>query len=584
MRGITGAIILAAVCGSTNVALAQDALGDGRALDNNLSTRGRLNRERSNLRQELAFRNAIVTGNAPGGLSFRGDVEYFAPGEFSGEELGSNDLFAFRRDSLRSGIAGMGIRGTEALQYQLSLTTGSRPPSNLVGQYTVSRSGSGMSGSRIPQGQGGTIQPEGLEQRPALDPEGDDRGTMLWMLRSPSAYMSNSSLQTSAIRNVQGEDGVYTMTASSLRGVRLSPVPELAEGDRTGATPGSPARTGATNTTPASQSNRLPTGSDAETGEDGDGVETMHGRLLRRLGEQEASRRQENVFDTGPSISERVIAMAETLRSAAVAQEADEATDAADAADAAGRGVNEAEEDVFAEEGDGLDWTREPASDLGSGRRSIRFDPETMRLLRGNGEPVERYVTGDTAGRDFYAEHMKAGQDLMADGRYFDAEERFAHALGLKRGDVTAQVARLHAQIGAGLFLSASLNLQSLIMESPEVFGTRYAADMLPSPDRLDELKLLFRSTITDGTDRHRMSAPSIRRASGVLMAYIGYQTEDTALIREGLDDFRDRVNAGTTAGEPLPLEVRLEAFLRAMWLPEPGGAAAPEGTGHEDG
>lgn len=577
MRGIRGAIILAAVCGATAGVVAQDALGDGRALDNNLSTRGRLNRERSDFRQELAFRNAIVTGNAPGGLSFRGDVGYVAPGEFSGDTLGSNDLFAFRRDSLRSGIAGMGIRGTEALQYQLSLTTGSRPPANLVGQYTVSRSGSGMSGSQIPRGQG-SVQPEGLEQRPALDPESDDRGTMLWMLRSPSAYMSNSSLQTSAIRNVQGEDGIYKMTASSLRGVRLSPVPELAEGEQSGATPGSPAGTGATNTTPSSQSNRMPSGSDQDAGEDGEGVETMHGQLLRRLSEQEARRRQENVFDTGPSISERVIAMAETLRSEAIASEADAE------AEQSGRGEGEAEEDVFSEEGDGLDWTREPASDRGSGRRSIRFDPETMRLLRGDGEPIERYVSGDTGGRDFYAEHMKAGQDLMAEGRYFDAEERFAHALGLRRGDVTAQVARLHAQIGAGLFLSASLNLQTLIVENPEVLGTRYAADMLPSPDRLDELKSLFRATITEGTDRNRMTAPSIRRASGVLMAYIGYQSADTGLIREGLDDFRDRVGEGTTAGEPLPLEVRLEAFLRAMWLPESGGSAAPEGTGREDG
>lgn len=578
MRGFMGAIILASLCGSATGVLAQNALGDGRALDNSLSTRGRLNRERPNLRQELAFRNAIVTGNAPGGLSFRGDVGYVAAGEFSGDPLGSNDLFAFRRDSLRSGIAGMGIRGTEALQYQLALTTGSVPPSNLVGTYTVPRSGGGEQGWQIPT-DGRQPRPQELEQRPAIDPEADDRGTMLWMLRSPSAYMSNSSLQTSAMMNIQGADGIYTMTASPLRGVRLSPVPELAEADGTA---GAPARSGAANITPSPQESRALSGAEgAESG--AEGVETMHDELLRRLGEQDAQRRQENVFDTGPSISDRLQEMVRTLRS-------EEAP--APSGGGADSGESEPKEDVFAEEGDGLDWTREPASDLGGGRRSIRFDPETMRLLRGDGTPVERFVSGEGTGRDFFAEHLNAGQELMAEGRYFDAEERFAHALGLKRGDVTAQVARLHAQIGAGLFLSASLNLQSLALERPEVFGTRYAQDLLPSPERIKELEALFRATIQDGTDRNRMSAPSIRRASGVLLAYLGYQTGDAGLIREGLDDFRKRVNEGTAAGEPLPLEARLEAFLRALWLPDLGGpdpesgapAPASDGSGSADG
>ena len=120
-RSLAIASLVAAASLPVPLASAQNALGDGRALDNNLSTRGRYNNARPSLRDELAFRNSVVTGNAPNGLSFRGDVGYRAPGEFTGQ-LGSNDLFSFRRDSLQSGIAGMGIRGTEALQYQLALT------------------------------------------------------------------------------------------------------------------------------------------------------------------------------------------------------------------------------------------------------------------------------------------------------------------------------------------------------------------------------------------------------------------------------------------------------------------------------
>jgi hypothetical protein len=576
-RHVACAVILSAVCGSTTGVLGQNALGDGRALDNSLSTRGRYNDARPDLRSELRFRNAVVTGNAPDGLSFRGDVGYVAPGEFAGA-LGSNDLFAFRRDSLRSGIAGMGIRGTEALQYQMSLTTGSRPPANLVGSYTVRRSGAGEQGWQVPSSQL-NIAPGGLEQRPAIDPQADDRGTMLWMLRSPSAYMSNSSLQTSAMRLVQGDDGVYTMTASPLRGVRLSPVPELAgaeEDERSGSGVGAPPRMDAANTTPSAQDTRIRQG--GEEDEAGDEVETMHGEILRRLGEQEARRRQQDVFDPGPSISERVQEMARKLREEQPeAEEPDEPV------------AEDPEEDPFVVEGDGQEWTREPAPDLTGGSAAIRFDPETMRLLRGDGTPIERYVTADAGSRDFYAEHLLAGQRLMAEGRYFDAEERFAHALGVKRGDVTAQVARLHAQIGAGLFLSASLNLQSLVLERPEVFGARYAPELLPSPERLSDLVQLFRETIDPEHQRSRVSSPSVRRASGLLLAYLGYQMDRRDLIAEGLDSYRERVRAGTESGEPLPIEARLEVMLRALWLPDQAGSSGqptppPAGAAPDDG
>jgi hypothetical protein len=121
-----------ALAGSAGTAGAQNALGDGRLLDNNLSAQGTANTPVRDLDAEIRFRNAIVTGNAPGGLSFRGDVGYTAPGEFRGE-LGSDSTFAFRRDSLVSGLAGAGIRGIDALQYQMALTTGSMPPQSLVG-------------------------------------------------------------------------------------------------------------------------------------------------------------------------------------------------------------------------------------------------------------------------------------------------------------------------------------------------------------------------------------------------------------------------------------------------------------------
>ncbi|USO00022.1 MAG: hypothetical protein H6810_05000 [Phycisphaeraceae bacterium] len=545
-RHHTRLIALLALAGLCPAASAQNALGDGRALDNSLNVRGRYNQARPSLAAEFAFRNAVVTGNAPGGMSFRDDVGYLAPGEFGGE-LGSNDLFAFRRDSLRSGMAGMGIRGTEALQYQLALTTGNRPPSNLIGEYSVNRSGTTPSAGQISTLSNPADQ-EGLHQRPALDPDADERGTMLWMLRSPSAYISNSSLQTSAMSQVRGVDhNLYTLTASPLRGVRLSPVPELATGEKDQGDQNAESSDGS-DTPPAPQTPGQP--GSAPGGDTGGGtqgaapIKTMHSEILRRLIEEDRAASEgedRDLLKDRPSVNDRMRRVLQALGAQPDTR----------------RGADEDEAD-----------DRNIATDL------ITFDPETMQLLRGDGTPLSDYVDPSAATRDVYAEHLKAGQDLMARGRYFDAEERFAHALAIRRGDVTAQVGRLHAQIGAGLFLSAAVNLQSLATTRPEVFAAKFGESMLPDRDRLDDLVTVLGETIQDGTELSRSAGPQVRQAAGVLLAYIGYQIDRPDLVKKGLDDYRARSLAGVGPNGPLPIEAKLAAMFRAMWLP--ADASAP--------
>lgn len=546
-----------ALLGFCAASSAQNALGDGRALDNNLNIRGRYNTARPTIARELAFRNAIVTGNAPGGMSFRGDIGYRAPGEFEGE-LGANDLFSFRRDSLRSGMAGMGIRGTEALQYQLALTTGSRPPANLVGRFTVTRFGVGDTAENVrtlhdPDSQAG------LRQRPAIDPDADDRGTMLWMLRSPSAYMSNSALQASSMRTVRGRDsGIYTMIASPLRGVRLSPVPELA--DRNSNT-GNTAEPGADQTgdNPTDNTNGSFGGgqgggqtTDQQDGQAGDQtavpVRTLHGDIIRQINEQQ------DPLSAGPTISDRVREILGALAGRKAAQNAEDA--------------------------EGQPEEKSIATDR------IHFDPQTMRMLHGDGTPLTDYVNPADVHRNVYAENLHAGQELMAKGRYFDAEERFAQALAIRRGDITAQIARFHAQIGAGLFLSASLNMQSLALSRPEVFAVKYGQQLLPSPERLDDLTALLRETMDDSTKLGREASPRVRQAAGLLLAYIGFQQGHPELVKEGLDDYIARATAGLNPGDPLPIEARLGEMFRAMWLLDetkptpPASAEKPESTG----
>src|SRR5207248_1554768 len=82
------------------------------------------------------------------------------------------------------------------------------------------------------------------------------------------------------------------------------------------------------------------------------------------------------------------------------------------------------------------------------------------------------------------AEPMTAAQRLLSQGRLFDAEERCSRALSMRPGDIAGSVGRIHAQIGAGMLLSASVNLRSLLAEHPEIAGVKYAAELLPAKDR----------------------------------------------------------------------------------------------------
>jgi hypothetical protein len=121
-----GAFAMLAVSSAGPQASAQNALGDGRALDRNSRVgSGGVNQRSSTISNEVRFRNAIVTGNAPGGMSFRGSVGYTSPFDFRGE-LGSDDIFRFSRDSYFSGLAASPaartFRSVDALSFQMEVS------------------------------------------------------------------------------------------------------------------------------------------------------------------------------------------------------------------------------------------------------------------------------------------------------------------------------------------------------------------------------------------------------------------------------------------------------------------------------
>ncbi len=532
LRRVCGRVwVLAAVAGFGAPAMAQYEMGDGYGLQRDLGRYGTENVPivtRQMQLESMRMRNAIVTGNVGGGRSFRGDIDYTAPYEFRGE-LGSNDLFSFRRDSTYAGLGGVGARGMESLQYQFMATIGSAPSSAMLGPV-VQRSGAGVSSAQF------TTHPYGMNLR-SQDVLGErtidspttgylsanselgtaptvGAGTALMQdLRSTSTYVTNRAFQPELLYAVRTQNGVQGLTASSLRGVRS----EEFDADTSSVD--------ATEISPFAVEPERP-----ETGEQVEPIEperpetqplvTPYDELLGRMQArdqqlaEEAEEAEAEQQDDTPAWQQRIIELQNELREL-------EEQDMLDP-EAIDGGV---------EEETGEEELLDP--------RRVRLDPETLRLISESGGTVESFIPSGGARGNLYSTHIGIGEGLLKQGRFFDAEERFTAALSIKPDDVTSQVGRIHAQIGAGVFLSAGTNLRVLLTDHPEVGGVRYKPDLLPGGERVGEVVELLRGNIAD--------EGAMRRESALILAYLGFQTGDAQLLREGLD----AMNV-VLAGDPL--------------------------------
>lgn len=497
------AILLAAISGSLvlapTTAHAQNRLGDGTGQQRDTSRYGRarppLTRD---INAELRLRNAIITGNVPGS-SFRGEVGYTAPFEFRGE-TGSDDLFAFRRDSIYSGLAGAGIRGTDALQYQFGLSTGLRPSQNLVGSLSLSRSFAGASAGRLDQNgrnqNGVNGNTEALRFRALGDPDRDTRGERLRELRSTSSYLTNRSLSTELLgRRALDTGDSLEITAGGLSGVRFD-------------------------------------------------IRRQQRERSAFEAPRNVTSRSANTLDAG---ARRVSDVYERLReslSASIPVDQTGAPDPEGTAAAAPRDPGAVLDEQLNRLRDALDPARRDDAP-----EEISFDEQMMDLLRGSELRLEAYAEGASAqGRDIYREHLRDAQRHLTEGRYFDAEARFTAALGLLPADPIALAGRVHAQAGAGMLTSAATNLRSLMAEHPELASTRYTEELMPKRERLEQIVELI---------DQRAGVMEAQLADLLLLrAYLGYHLNDRGVVdgsfarlaqlRDDLEQPRDPVDQFT--------------------------------------
>ncbi|MDX2116990.1 MAG: hypothetical protein SFY96_02280 [Planctomycetota bacterium] len=501
------AATLALVAGAGQ-ALAQYANGDGRGMQKNTDRyKNKEPLKTRDLRAEVQFRNAVVTGNAPGGASFRGTAPYAGDKDFRGS-LGSDDLYRFRRDSTSTGYNGTGLRGTQSLQYQFGLQTGA----------TVSRSDGGfLAKSAAPQLTADQARRAGIPQRNALDAvsEADIATTKsasnerLGAIRSTSAFAAARSLQPVYVGDKVGRDNtpVARLAASPLLGMKSIKVPQSAAPDSAAggslgaasASAGSPS----TPSTPAGEAvSKVPTRTM---------LETARQDLAKGLGTAAGSTGEKDLLE------ERLDAIRRNLR---------------------GLPPKPGAPDVSQPSLPDVAWLR-PTAPL-----------------------IKSYVVVDRAPTDLYSIHMKSGQELSADGRFFDAEERYAKALSARPGDATAQVARVHAQTMAGMFVSAAVNLRTLIQLNPEVVSLRFDDSLIPRGGRTSAIKLQCREVIRRVTDGAR--ADRYTRDTGLVLAYLGFLTDDREARIDGLWALAS--DATTPDGQA---DKRLAFFLEQVWQSE---------------
>jgi hypothetical protein len=550
--------LLLAVAGLTASAQAQ-AGGGGRLLERDLrqpgtGAPGGLT-PRKSLLDEVRLRNALVTGNVGGLRSFRGNVGYTAPDDFRGQ-LASDSTFTFRRDS----ASASSLRGVNSLRYQTTFSTGNQVnPDSLVSRIGAT----GAAAATAAPGTSDTFS----RQRAFKTPTG--------ALRSSATFTANESLTPALVGYTRGEDGVSKVTASSLLGVRKTRQEEIKP-----AVPGMPSlpaprgteETARPGVTPDSLlKSALPKPSDSINTNLQENLQptsrlTAYDNLrdrMKKADEEKAKERataakSEESGEKSTDIARGVDAQLESLRKRLI-------PDSSRLRDEKGRSIGARESAAAAEvETPPAEVFRKDGED-----KKPRVTPltkeelEAIDLIRRSRAQANTFIDPVTGKRDFFAEHIATGEKLLGEERYFDAEERFALALSIKPGDVNAQAARIHAQMGAGLYLSAAFNLRNLLAANPEVAAIRFTGATVPNPDRLASLAADLRGKIAVADARKEDPLSS----DGLMLAYIGHQVDNKELVREGLDVMKRGTRSKAEQASVTADQSALVDLLEKVWM-----------------
>lgn len=507
--------------------LGQNAMGAGDALDSNLQvgSGGRNFRRSSGYSyQAIQARNLVVTNGVAGGRGFRGDVGYYAPGDFNAPTGDTN--YGFRRDSALSGLDFVSstqqrdafniAQGVGVFQYRRDFT--SLPEVNTVD-----------AASRIDDAQ---IRLD--RATTALQ-----TGNLLTTAVAPAdiGYVQISADQlsrvtASPIRGIQYESpdpaaprDIYDMALFNDAMIQeqepmqlgLAPqtfdvareVTEALSGDPLVARIESPASGESAYLEILKRIHREYEGRD-DIELDVTGLERMRQDFGRLDGRVDRPRRglEENDREDGSDDSKPKSGLD------VGPADGEETMDAPQGAGGAG-----------SQPADGAE-TEEKTDDE---ERNVRTPDELIDALSHRSQVSELV---DPRMRARVAEIVGQAEAAMRDRDYFRAEDRFDLALKLNPGNPMLEAGRANAQIGAGLYRSAAVTLLGLFRKHESMIDTGFDAGLLPSRTRL----LLAAQTIEGIVAKD----PDGSSGLGLVVGYIGRQLGDRAMIKRGLDSIDD--------------------------------------------
>lgn len=563
----------------------------GNALDaNGRVGSGGVNAPGFDWKRDIALRNAIITGNVGQGRAFRGDVGYTAAEDFRGA-TGSDDLFRNQREAtFSSSFATQDIRGLAGLQTAIGGGSAGQTQ-GFGGQAYIRRSSAGEPAQQATGSAPVELDPYGLVRGSLRSTSSgflqqNDQPSVLSGARTGKngkpQFVTASPLQS--VKNLQATNPVLSWQErlerpSALRDPATLPSQRreaIAEGEpRRPAVPGQPGDlAGGPRPTPVVEgpvSNRSP------FEEINDRFRAASERYLARPFGQPAEPivKPDATAPTTPDPSKgtpgadgidaseaetsvaRFEKMLDALRADLAERLEAQKPDAPATPDAPSNVPPPIRERTSDEDPEARDEASpgDQSGELQLGETAQERIDKTAELLRqsAGSERLNKLLL-ESGATDIYSLHVTRGQEAMALGRWFDAEERFTSALRVRSGDPMAAAGRINAQIGAGLYLSAALNLRTQLAAYPQLAAVRYDDSLFPDDQRV--------TMIRDQLRERAQRSPAFALDAALLMAYMGYQRGRPDDIREAITRLDEaHAQSGT---EPAPLET----LLRKVWAP----------------
>ncbi|MEZ6192000.1 MAG: hypothetical protein R3C45_12040 [Phycisphaerales bacterium] len=525
---------------------------NGRALDANLQVGSNgINPEDGRL--DFSHQNDIVTGNVGGGRAFQDNVGYGAVGEFR-DNLGSDTLFNFRAQSLSSSpnylnaasVGGVGQGGNVSIYRSFTNRSAQPQGPGLIapnsGYYQVAPSNafdtiytSQINTQRSVQGLGGPNPSAGLAlqafgDRPTVGLNGQplaDREELSQQLykdaKDAGTYQTPDNLGDSMRYDTNLFDPFGKSTQEDLQKQMLQP----------GQLPA---------TMLIGQQLQLLNGQDPNAADKLDPTRSRQvlDTVFNRLEKKEAQGDGADVYDKLlRSIKDRENAGSkpdkwDTNLDAPTPQQLTEAERAYDAImkdlygdDYKSRRKETATKDPDTGDADSGDEVRGVVDQL-------NYDLPRLETLASNKQTRVANLT-------------REAEAALAAGKYLTAESRYRQLILDVKDDPMPRVGLVHAQLGAGMFRSAGMNLRALFVQHPELIAARYDQKLLPPQDRLQWVQRELQTVISQGEGGK--DAP-------LLMAYLGYQANSRQLVRYGL----------ALAQSESPRDPLL-AVIREIWL-----------------